>query len=581
VASTHLCEGDVLELRGDAFPEGRIAEVTFRGEVARPGQPLAQSFQVSLPGRSVSTHSVAIDVTRPFERTFSGTLDPVHATFHGSVEVSFAPRVAGTPPVTGVLPDVRLDFVPAEGERAAGEARALEGQRFAEFVGVLLPETGALVVAGVMPGSAAEHAGVVQGDRLVALAGVNALGVDDLVPPPRARASELVIERGGSERRALVLDVAGFRPVSPRDLGLAAGMVAGAVLLLLVLASPLGRVLSFVEHRLVERVRELSRRAAPRSASEPPPPSLFMKVTGLLPHGAPSYLVFVGVSALVASLSLGLPLVARELDLPVLVVLAFTTSALASFVFGAPGERGLFARARRALLVLAQGLPVLAALGCLGLVTGSFGAEALALAQGPWPWQWLAFRGPLLFGAATLAFLALVPEASRGRALETVLGPARPKAGRVQRGTALAGQALLLVGSGVFALAFLGGARVPGAPTSFVPTFGVALAGVLSLLAKTWLVAGSVSALRWVLGRVDIDEVRGLTLRAALPAATLLFGLAFLAERAPFERLLSLSDRGLAWACLGGWLALALTLAIRVGPRRVILEGERGPNPWL
>ena len=72
---------------------------------------------------------MAVDVTRPFERTFSGTTDPVHATFHGAIEVSFAPRVAGTPPVTGVLPDVVLDFIPAEGDAASLESRHDDGLR--------------------------------------------------------------------------------------------------------------------------------------------------------------------------------------------------------------------------------------------------------------------------------------------------------------------------------------------------------------------------------------------------------------------------------------------------------------------
>jgi hypothetical protein len=114
-----------------------------------------------------------------------------------------------------------------------------------------------------------------------------------------------------------------------------------------------------------------------------------------------------------------------------------------------------------------------------------------------------------------------------------------------------------------------------------VPAFGTALAGTLLVLVKAWLVAGLVTGVRWVLGRVDIDEVRGLTLRVGLPGSALLLGLAELARQAPFERVLALGDRGLAWACLLGWLTLALVVARRVAPRRVALEGERGPNPWL
>jgi hypothetical protein len=580
-ATTLLREGDVLELRGESFPEGRNAEVTLRGEVARAGLAPVRSFQVTVPGRSASTHTVAIDVTRPFERTFSGTTEPVHATFHGSIEISFAPRLAGTPPVTGVLPDVRLDFIPAEGSAAASEARREQGLKFASFIGVLLPDSGPLSVAGVMPGSVAERAGVLLGDRLVALGGVNVLGPGDLLPAPRARAAELVVERGGGEPKRLVLDVAGFHPVSPGDLGLAAGAVAGVLALLLLLASPFGRALSFVEHRLAERLRHRERLAMPRSGLAAPRRSSWSRLLGLLPTGAPTYLLFAGASALLAALSLGIPLVARELDLPALVVLAFTAVALTNLVFGAPGERGVWPRTRRALLVVVQLLPVLAAFACLGLVAGSFGPEALAFTQGALPWQWLAFRGPALFGAALLFFLSLVPEASRGRSLATVLGAVRAPAEGQKLATALAGQAQLLFGSGALALAFCGGARLPGVAVSLAPTFGVALAGALLVLAKTWLIALAVVGVRWVLGGVDVDDVRGLLVRAGLPVAGSLVGLSLLARQAPLEHVLALGNRGLAWACLLGWVVLAGVVAWRVAPGRVALEGERGPNPWI
>ena len=580
-ATTLLREGDVLELRGESFPEGRNAEVTLRGEVARPGLAPVRDFQVSVPGRSASTHSVAVDVTRPFERTFSGTTEPVHATFHGSIEVSFAPRLAGTPPVTGVLPDVRLDFIPAEGDLATSETRRDDGLKFAAFIGVLLPDAEPLTVAGVMPGGVAERAGVVQGDRLLALGGVNVLGAGDFLPAPRARTSDLVVERAGGERKRLVLDVAGFQPVSARELGLAAGVVAGVLALLLLFASPFGRALSFVEHRLAERLRQRERLALPRSGSAPRPPSRWSQLVGLLPSGAPSYLLFAGASALLAALSLGIPFVARELDLPALVVLAFTAVALTNLVFGAPGERGVWSRTRRALLVIVGLVPVLAVFACLGLVVGSFGPEVLALGQGALPWQWLAFRGPVLFGAALLFFASLVPEASRGRSLDTALGRARVRSEPRHLGTSLAGQAQLLLGSGAFALAFCGGSRLPGVAVSLAPPFGVALAGALLVLVKTWFVALSVVAVRWVLGGIDIDEVRGLTVRVGLPVSGALVGLSLLTRQEPFEHVLALGGRGVAWACLVGWVVLAAAVAWRVAPGRVALEGERGPNPWL
>jgi NADH:ubiquinone oxidoreductase subunit H len=301
----------------------------------------------------------------------------------------------------------------------------------------------------------------------------------------------------------------------------------------------------------------------------------------LLPTGVGSYLVLMATSAILTATALGIPLAAREVDLPVVVVLSFTALAVANLVFGAPGERGLWSRARRALLVVLQAVPALAALGCLGLTVGSFGPDALKLSQGAWPWQWLAFRSPVLLAASLLLVLSLVPEASRGRSLETVLGPRRRAHGRRHSATAVTGTAQLLLGSGVAAQAFFGGASVPGAAHALVPSFGLAFAGVTLALLKGFAIALLVTGLRWVLGRVDIDEVRGVTLRVGLPVAALLVGLATLAQQAPFEHLFAVSDRGMAWACLAGSLALALLMARRVAPGRTLAAHERGPNPWL
>jgi NADH:ubiquinone oxidoreductase subunit H len=582
VLSTRLREGDVLELRGESFPEGRAAEVTLRGEVSRPGHARTRRFELSLPGRSVGAHTVAVDVTRPVERTLTGSADAAHATFHGSIEVSFPPRVARTPPVTGVLPDVTLDFIPAEGDASALTARQEEGRKFAEFAGILLADDQAVpTVAGVMPSSVAERGGVAAGDRLLELAGVRVLGVDDLVPPPRARGTELVVGRAGSDGRRLVLDVSGFRPLSSRDWGLAAGLVAGALSLLFLLVSPFGRALSFVEHRLSERLRSRDALESPASSSAPRKPALGSRLVGLLPSGVASYVVFAASSAILAANALGIPLVAREVDLPALVVLSFTALAFASLVFGAPGERGVLTRARRAALVVVQALPALAALGCLGMTVGSFGPDALWLAQGALPWEWLAFRSPVLLGAALLLVLSLVPEASRGRSLDTVLGARRAPPSPGHAATAAAGSAQLLLGSGVAAQAFFGGPALPGVGHSLVPSFGVALGGVALLLLKSWAIAAAVAGLRWTLGRVDIDEVRGLTLRVGLPVAAVLLGLAALAQQAPFEHLLAVTDRGMAWACLAGWLTLGALIARRVAPGRTLAPSERGPNPWL
>jgi membrane-associated protease RseP (regulator of RpoE activity) len=257
IADGELREGDVLDLRGNAFPEGRPVEVTFRGEARRAGREKVLGLAITLSGTSASTHSVVVPVTREVERAFVGVEGDAHTTFRGSVEVSFRPRVLGTPPVTGELPEVVLDFHPAEGDRAQALERVERGERFASFAGMLLGDRdGRLVVEGVMPDSAAERAGLAGGDRLVELDGLSLMDVSDLVPPPRARASELWVERAGSTNRTrLLLDVSGFEPISPRDLAPVSGVILAIALFFLLRGSALGRALSFLDARLAERAR--------------------------------------------------------------------------------------------------------------------------------------------------------------------------------------------------------------------------------------------------------------------------------------------------------------------------------------
>ena len=111
----------------------------------RAGEPRQRNFELELSGESVSPHAVTVEVTRQVERAFAGPAAPVHATFRGSVEVSFSPRVAGTAPVTGQLADVTLDFIPAEAERDE-VARRRARQALRGFAGTLLVDRGGALV---------------------------------------------------------------------------------------------------------------------------------------------------------------------------------------------------------------------------------------------------------------------------------------------------------------------------------------------------------------------------------------------------------------------------------------------------
>jgi hypothetical protein len=574
VVAQELREGDTLELRGQPFPEGRPVDVTFRGEVRRPGATGRTAFELTLPGKSASTHAVTVPITRQVERAMTGTEGARHATFRGSIEVSFRPRVAGTPPVTGELAEAVLDFVPAEEDATLAAAREEKGRAFAAFAGLLLERRdGVLVVEGVMPDSPAERAGVSAGDRLLELDGVRLLELSDLVPAAEARVSEVAIERAGVKTR-LPLDVARFEPIAAGKLAPLAGIVLSLALLFGIVASPFGRGLSLLEWRLAERLRAAQRKA-PRFGHASRRSPFAGALTAALPASVGPYVAVVAAFAVVTALGFGRPLVARELDLVVVLVAAYAALGLSALLFGARGERGVVARLRRVLLVVVQALVAFSAFGSVVLTTGGLGADELALTQGPWPWEYSVLRGPLpLFSFAILA-LSLVPEVARG--------PSEPGAkltsghGRLRGLPEIVASAQLVLVSGVAALAFLGGARSGGDRGGSV----VSLIGIALLLLKTVGVSGLVLLGRRALGPFDLADARGPLLARLLPAALVCLGTSVVLRRVASDTFRAGLERSAA-AC---FVALALVLLLLVARRAVAgvrqRSAEPGLNPWI
>ncbi|HEX6278097.1 MAG TPA: hypothetical protein VFZ53_33865 [Polyangiaceae bacterium] len=571
ISSDRIAEGDLLELRGSGFPEGRPARVTLRGDLYRPGKAPERGFELVLPARSSSPHTVAAEVTRDVERALSGA-DAEHTTFRGTVEAAFFPSSPGMPPVTGGLSAAVIDVVPIGGART--EARVAEARRFAEFAGVLLTDT-SLVVDGVMPKGRAERAGVARGDKVSELAGVRVLEQSDLVPPPRVRQIELVVHRNGvADPVHLVLETDGFTAMTPRDLAAAGAVLAAALALFASLRSPLGGALSFVELRLVEllRLRRERReaRALERGARRRLPSFLHVA----LPRTRSAYFAIAAATGLVVFLGIGGTLVAREVDLAVLVLASLVATAVAALVFGAPGERGVLARIRRVGSILGQALPLVVALACAAVESGGLGVDELTRAQGVLPWQWHAFLGPALLAAALVYFISLVPEPMRG----TPDGSSASS--RARSGHEMVGWAHLVLASGVGTFAFLGGARAStlgAVPTSFAAA--LASGGLVALKALAMVVL--VLCARAVMGRLDVRETLGMTLRLLLPIAAGAAAVTIFLHGAGVRPLAGSLTTALGVSCFVGVCVLAASFARRVAAGTLGRDAEPGVNPWI
>jgi NADH-quinone oxidoreductase subunit H len=520
--------GDHLTLNGSGFPEGRTARISFHGDVFRAGQTPLRDVTIVAPAAASEPHSITVTLSNELSREFCGNGDAVHATFRGAATAAFQARQSGAPPVQGTLDGVVLDVNPASISHVAQEAHETEAKRFADFAGMAVvhsEERDVLLIDTIDPDGRALRAGLLPGDALLELDGVRLASLSDLIPPPRSRLSHLSVRRGDATTSAtFALDVSGFQPGSPSELAPAATLIGFAVALLLLFASPLGRALAWLEGRLASGIRERaqgdSRPSAPGSGRD----WGFARVAlAQLPTSPLPYFVFIIDSAWLTLLALNRTIWARELDLPVLFLGSLTALSATSLGRGGrePGRRFSLLRGLRSVLVtLVFQTPVLAAMACAVLLSGSLRSDDILAAQGGWPWQWFAFEGPIAFTAFVLLLLALVPVLSRSSgALHAALEGTAGSRARARSAT-LPEWSHLILTSGVISLVFLGGPRLPGL-AAFDPGAGVWLQvfGALLFQVKAIAVLVTVLSLRFAARSVSLEEVAPLGVRFVLPCA--------------------------------------------------------------
>jgi NADH-quinone oxidoreductase subunit H len=492
--------------------------------------------------------------------------------------------------VRGTLDGVVLDVNPASISKAALAAHEAEAVRFAEFAGMAVvhsEERDVLLVDTIDPEGRAARAGLMPGDALLELDGVRLAALSDLIPPPRARLSHLSVRRGDATTPAtFALDVAGFQPGSPSELAPAATLLGFAVALLLLLASPLGRALSWFEGRLASRIRDRAKPSTLARARGELRSLGFLRVAlAELPSSPLPYFVFIADSAWLTLLAMNRTIWARELDLPVLFLGSLTALCATALVLGGrePGRRfSLLRGLRHVLRVLVFQSPVLVAMACAVLLSGSLRSDDILAAQGGWPWQWFAFSSPVSLAVFVLLLLGLVPVLSSApSALRGALADTTSIAER-QRRTSLPEWSHLILTSGVISLVFLGGPRVPGVAASD-PAAGACVQVVAALLfqAKAILVMSCVLLLRFATGQVRMAELSRLGVRYLLPSALGLLVANYFWAFGGQSPIVSAARVPLSYGLFFLCAACALHVVVRVAGQ---LAGDRprsAVNPWL
>jgi NADH-quinone oxidoreductase subunit H len=551
VAPREIDVGDRIEVLGTNLPTGEAkeAQVTFRGELRRPGQTPLEDQVIEADHAQVSTDKITMIFTEGLESRFCGRGDDaLHTTFHGDVTVTL-PSAQGLP-VTGTVKGITINFRPPTPRRAVLERREKEGHRALEFLGITIgpesPSAGGLVVESIRASSPANRAVVLPGDVITSFGGVRVMSLGDMVPSGQERLPHLGVRRGGQETE-LAISLEGFEASAPTDL-LGAGIILGvAAAIIMLFMAPTAGIITWVERRVSARMQS---RIGPNRAG--PQGFLVWMADGIksimkedivptesdqwLFRLAP-YLVFCGVSATFVVMPFGQYLIAADLDIGVLFVIAVTSLVTIGLMTGgwaSNNKWSLLGGIRSAAQIISYEIPGAVAIVCLVMMTGSLRMQDIIVAQGGtgaslfdvggWPWYWYVFRNPITFLLFFLYFTTALAEGNRApfdlpeAESELVAGYSTEYSGMRYLFFFFAEWANVFVMCGIASALFLGGWQIPGvAPATQEAHFGLQLLGAFIFLLKSWILIFVVIWIRWTLPRVRIDQMMNLCWKWFVP----------------------------------------------------------------
>jgi NADH-quinone oxidoreductase subunit H len=599
--------------RSPTLPSGetREAKVTFKGELRRPGQAPSEA-EITVEKAQVSTDKVSMIFTEGLESRFCGHGDEAaHTTFHGDVIVTL-PSAPGGLVVQGTVHGVDINFRPPTPRRAVIEARAKEGKRTLKFLGLGVadesPSAGGLLVAEVVPSSPANRAGILPGDLIVSFEGVKVLSLGDMTPSGAERLPKIGIKRGAEEPTFPQISLEGFDVRPPSDL-LGAGLVlAIAAAIILLFMAPTAGIITWVERRVSGRMQS---RIGPNRAG--PQGFLVWIADGIksimkediVPTDADQplfrlapYLVFMGVSATFVVMPFGQYLIAADLDIGILFVIAVTSLVTIGLMTGgwaSNNKWSLLGGIRSAAQIISYEIPGAVAVVCLVMMTGSLRMQDLIgvqggpggsfISTGGWPWYWYVFRNPITFGLFFLYFTTALAEGNRApfdlpeAESELVAGYSTEYSGMRYLFFFFAEWANVFVMSGIASALFLGGWQIPGVSAAMQEAhFYLQVIGAFLFLLKSWVLIFVVVWIRWTLPRVRIDQMMNLCWKWFVPLSFGAFLLTAVWMVLPIPAVIQLGI-SLATFAVWGWLMFHFFRRVRFNMRE-----SRVPihlNPFL
>ena len=538
--------GDRIEIIGVDFPEGKTAQITFDGDLHRPGRP-AEKASIQLDAMSASSSRINFELSQGLHDRIAGVgPDAVHTTFRGKVIVAFPSSVpdASTTKVTGTVKDVALDVRAPTVRRSIVEARQRKGEEVLAALGIDIddsPVSGGLTIKSISEEPdhlAAKTAGLLAGDVIKSFDGINVGSKADVIPSGASRMASVGIERSG-QFDTVKVDVSNIAKGVPADLVGAAILLFVAFMVVGVFMSPTAGIITWVERRVAGRMQS---RIGPNRTG---PQGFFQWIADgvksllkedIVPADADGplfrlapYLVFVGVSATFVVMPFGHYLIAADLDIGILFVVAVTSLVAIGLMTGgwaSNNKWSLLGGIRSAAQTISYEIPAAVAIVCIVMMTGSLRMQDIIRAQGGMPWDWYMFRNPVTFMLFFLYFITALAEGNRApfdlpeAESELVAGYSTEYSGMRYVFFFFGEWSNVFVMSGIASALFLGGWQVP-----FVDalaqgnSFWWQALGAFIFLSKAWFLVFVVIWIRWTLPRVRIDQLMNLCWKWLVPAA--------------------------------------------------------------
>lgn len=218
-------------------------------------------------------------------------------------------------------------------------------------------------------------------------------------------------------------------------------------------------------------------------------------------------------------------LVARDINIGLLVIFAFASVNVLSLLMGGWASRNKYAvisAARAVSQNVAYEIPLLIMTITIVLVSGSLNLREIVFSQAGafWNWNWLPtngnFLGPITFIMFFICYLAETNRApfDLGEAESELIAGFHTEYGSMGFGLFFMGEyANIVIGSALIVILFLGGWYSPF--PEVVPFLGIA--GVWWFLLKMYLLIWFVVLIRWTFPRVTLWSLLNLSWKILIP----------------------------------------------------------------